>query len=170
MNRRQPHLHHHLHHRHPRYQAFVIIHLKESTESGKASVQPRIDNLLKVEESTRTRPLKCKKELIATILDAVLFQRAGARPSSGSNSAFSSLLVDHFLLSQNSSSIHSRVTTELRTVRYISLYYMIYLDLTPFKSFSEELDPPHISRSIVISKKNWQSICRFWNLFGDGMT
>ena len=155
-------------HRRPRYQTFVIIHLKESTESGKVSVQPRIDILLKVEECTRM--LRSKKELITTILDAVLFQRAGARPSSGSNSAFSSLLVDHFLLSQNSSSIHSRVTTELRTVRYISLYYVIYLDLTSFKSFSEELDPPHISRSIVISKKNWQSICRFWNLFGDGMT
>ena len=78
--RQQPRHHRHLRHRRPRYQAFVIIHLKESTESGKASVQPRIDNLLKVEESTRTRQLKCKKELIATILDAVIFQRAGTRP------------------------------------------------------------------------------------------
>ena len=76
MNRRQLRLHHHLRHRRPRYQAFVIIHLKESTESGKASVQPRIDNLLKVEESTRM--LRFKKQLIATrILDAVVFQRAG---------------------------------------------------------------------------------------------
>ena len=70
MNRRQLRLH-----RRPRYQAFVIIHLKESTESGKASVQPRIDIPLKVEESTRM--LRFKKELIATILDAVVFQRAG---------------------------------------------------------------------------------------------
>ena len=75
MNRRQPRLHHHLRHRRPRYQAFVIIHLEESTESGKASVQPRIDIPLKVEESTRM--LRFKKELIATILDAVVFQRAG---------------------------------------------------------------------------------------------
>ena len=76
MNRRQLRLH-----RRPRYQAFVIIHLNESTESGKASVQPRIEILLKVEESTRTRPLKCnKKELIATILDVVVFQRVGTRP------------------------------------------------------------------------------------------
>ena len=70
MNRRQLRLH-----RRPRYQAFVIIHLKESTESRKASVQPRIDIPLKVEESTRM--LRFKKELIATILDAVVFQRAG---------------------------------------------------------------------------------------------
>lgn len=70
MNRRQLRLH-----RRPRYQAFVIIHLKESTESGKASVQPRIDIPLTVEESTRM--LRFKKELIATILDAVVFQRAG---------------------------------------------------------------------------------------------
>ena len=75
MNRRQPRLHRHLRYRRPRYQAFVIIHLKESTESGKASVQPRIDIPLKVEESTRM--LRFKKELIATILDAVVFQRAG---------------------------------------------------------------------------------------------
>lgn len=70
MNRRQLRLH-----RRPRYQAFVIIHLKESTESRKASVQPRIDIPLTVEESTRM--LRFKKELIATILDAVVFQRAG---------------------------------------------------------------------------------------------
>jgi len=70
MNRRQLRLH-----RRPRYQAFVIIHLKEQTESGKASVQPRIDIPLTVEESTRM--LRFKKELIATILDAVVFQRAG---------------------------------------------------------------------------------------------
>ena len=90
MNRRQLlRLHHHLvrhlrhlRHRRPRYQAFVVIHLNESTGSGKASVQPRIEILvLKVEESTRTRPLKCnKKELIATILDVVVFQRVGTRP------------------------------------------------------------------------------------------
>ena len=72
MNRRQPRHHRH---RRPGYQAFVIIHLEESTESGKASVQPRIDIPLKVEESTRM--LRFKKELIATILDAVVFQRAG---------------------------------------------------------------------------------------------
>jgi len=52
-----------LHHCH-RYQAFVIIHLKESTESRKASVQPHIDIPLTVEESTRM--LRFKKELIAT--------------------------------------------------------------------------------------------------------
>ena len=76
MNRRQQlRLHRHLRHRRPRYQAFIIIHLEESTESGKASVQPRIEILLKVEESTRM--LRFKKELIATILDAVVFQRAG---------------------------------------------------------------------------------------------
>ena len=47
MNRHQLRLHHHLvrhlrHLRHcrPRYQAFVVIHLNESPESGKASVQP----------------------------------------------------------------------------------------------------------------------------------
>ena len=77
MNRRQLRLHRRQLrlHRRPRYQAFVIIHLKESTESGKASVQPRIDIPLTVEESTRM--LRFKKELIATILDAVVFQRAG---------------------------------------------------------------------------------------------
>ena len=85
MNRQQLHLHRRPRHRprhrpRPRYQAFVIIHLKERTESGKVSVRPRIDNLLKVEESTRTRPLKCKNELIATILDVVVFQQAGTRP------------------------------------------------------------------------------------------
>ena len=69
-------LHRHLRHRRPRYQAFIIIHLvKESTDSRKVIVQPRIDILLKVEESTRM--LRFKKELIATILDAVVFQRAG---------------------------------------------------------------------------------------------
>ena len=72
MNRRQLCLHRHLRHRRSRYQAFIIIHLKESTESGKASVQPCIDIPLKVEESTRM--LRFKKELIATILDAVVFQ------------------------------------------------------------------------------------------------
>ena len=78
MNRRQPRLHRHLRHRRPRYQVFVIIHLEESTESGKASVQPRIDNLLKVEESTRM--LRFKNGKITFILDAVIFQRAGTRP------------------------------------------------------------------------------------------
>ena len=79
MNRRQPRLHHHLRHRRPRYQAFVIIHLEESTESGKASVHPRIDNLLKVEESTQM--LRFKNGKIAFILVAVVFpQRAGTRP------------------------------------------------------------------------------------------
>ena len=81
MNRRQLRLHRRPRYRpRPRYQAFVIIHLEESTESGKASVRPRIDNLLKVEESTRTRPLKYKNEKIAFILDAVVFQQAGTRP------------------------------------------------------------------------------------------
>ena len=47
MNRRQLRLH-----RCPRCQAFVIIHLKESIESGKVSVQPCIDIPLTVEEST----------------------------------------------------------------------------------------------------------------------
>ena len=73
---RQLRLHRHLRHRRPHYQAFIIIHQKESTESGKASVQPRIDIPLTVEESTRM--LRFKKELlIATIFDAVVFQRAG---------------------------------------------------------------------------------------------
>ena len=81
MNRRQLRLHRRPRYRpRPRYQPFVIIHLEESTESGKASVRPRIDNLLKVEESTRTRPLKYKNEKIAFILDAVVFQQAGTRP------------------------------------------------------------------------------------------
>ena len=55
------HLHHHLRHRcplsvvhRPRYQAL------ESTESGKVSVQPRIDIPLTVEESTQM--LRFKKE------------------------------------------------------------------------------------------------------------
>ena len=79
LNRRQLRLHCHLRHRRPssvvrrpRYQAL------ESTESGKVSVQPRIDIPLTVEESTRM--LRFKKELIATILDAVVFQRAGTLP------------------------------------------------------------------------------------------
>ena len=41
---RRLHHHHRRLRRHrpcPHYQVFVIIHLKESTESGKASVQPR---------------------------------------------------------------------------------------------------------------------------------
>ena len=42
MNRRQLRLHHHFCHRRPHYQAFVIIHLKASTKSGKVSVQPPI--------------------------------------------------------------------------------------------------------------------------------
>ena len=76
MNRRQPRHHRH---RRPGYQAFVIIHLEESTESGKASVHPRIDNLLKVEESTQM--LRFKNGKIAFILVAVVFpQRAGTRP------------------------------------------------------------------------------------------
>ena len=70
MNRRQLRLH-----RRPCYQAFVIVHQKESIESGKASVQPRIDIPLIVEESTWM--LRFKKELIATISDAVIFQRVG---------------------------------------------------------------------------------------------
>ena len=53
----------------------LVYQALESTESGKASVQPRIDIPLTVEESTRM--LRFKKELIATILDAVVFQRAG---------------------------------------------------------------------------------------------
>ena len=81
MNRRQLRLHRRPCYRpRPRYQPLIIIHLEESTESGKASVWPRIDNLLKIEESTRTRRLKCKNEKIAFILDAVVFQQAGTRP------------------------------------------------------------------------------------------
>ena len=68
MNRRQLRLH-----RCPCYQAFAIFHLKESTESGKVSVQPGIAIPLIVEESTQV--LKFKKELIATILDVVVFQQ-----------------------------------------------------------------------------------------------
>ena len=73
MNHRQLRLH-----RRHCYQAFIIIHLKGSTDSRKASVQPRRDIPLTVEESTWM--LRFKKESIATILDAVIFQQAGTWP------------------------------------------------------------------------------------------
>ena len=80
MNRRQLlRLHHHLvrhlrhlRHRRPRYQAFVVIHRQESTESGKVSVQHHKDIQERVEEYTCTRLLKCKNRWITTILDGVV--------------------------------------------------------------------------------------------------
>ena len=78
MNRRQLRLHRHLRHRRPSSSLSSLRHhVSEAiNRKRKGDVQPRIYIPLTVEESTRM--LSFKKELIATILDAVVFQqRAG---------------------------------------------------------------------------------------------